>query len=274
MGVRNTAVGHNCWQWGAPLCSVLQKHWMTGGRSELSECHTSSYSPFWHLNLLLSHEHLKLGLSRRPIKMRSPNAFQTARLILLQQAENKPDGSLGPFLISGHAIIFLFRACVTCWVTLSGLIFIGTLIRRVGGRSQWTPMAQAWKACRQHAIFHSLQRWTAVAYSCPPYGSLKGCIYKAHFWGLPELPGMSLLLPFAGSLAGHGCAPDVLAPCSSLSPPRLPPRLLPAAQHFSAGSLSLSLCLLCFPSNTWEGDIVLCLSVQVHGKSQLGPSVL
>ena len=28
--------GQKCWQWGTPLCSAPQKHWMTGGRSEVS----------------------------------------------------------------------------------------------------------------------------------------------------------------------------------------------------------------------------------------------
>lgn len=47
-----------------------------------------------------------LGLSRRPIKTHSPNSSQTTETILLQQAENKADRSLGPFLISGCPVIF------------------------------------------------------------------------------------------------------------------------------------------------------------------------
>lgn len=82
-----------------------------------------------------------LGLSRRPVKIQSSDSFETTRLILLQQAENKTDGSLGPFLISGHPIIFLFfcseRISPTEWLKV-GLFWLV-----LSGHSRWTPVTQA-----------------------------------------------------------------------------------------------------------------------------------
>lgn len=159
-----------------------------------------------------------LDLSRRPIKIHSPNSFQAPRLILLPQAENKTGGSLGPFLISGRPIIFLLGPCISCWATLSGLFLVGTFCR-LGGRSQWTPTAQAWKAYHQHTVFYCLHRRTAAAYSCPQCRCPKGCICKVHLRGPPGPPGTPCLLPFAAPCLLSASHPGCWLPatcCSAL----------------------------------------------------------
>lgn len=167
-------------------------------------------------------------------------------------------------------------ARISCWVTLSGLILVGTFCR-LGGRSRWMSTAQAWKACHRHAVFNSLQRGTAVADFCPPCSSLKGCIYKVHFQGLRGPPATSVLLPFA---AGRGTSPHswcmgaLQLPACSLPPARTEGCLPPAAPRFGAAGLSLSLRLLCFSSSACWGDVIPCLSTQVRDKSHLGTSVL